>query len=170
MKKVLLAAVVVLSSVMLVSCNSMERKAKRQLHETMEELAKNPETFKISKEKIVFSNDSMCTISFIGRGQNGFGGFSSSRMEYTLIKLNREDGAHYNESILVMDEDDQRKKSIKEAMENVDGCYLSGTEKKIYDECLRNFNGDKEKARADYLYSTALVNTISNGRIVDSDN
>lgn len=68
-----IALVVVFSS-----CNSMERKAKRQLHETMKELAKNPDTYKISNEKIVFSNDSMCTISFTGRGQNGFGGYNSS--------------------------------------------------------------------------------------------
>lgn len=54
-------------------------------------------------------------------------------------------------------------------MENVDGGYLYGSEKDVYNECLRDCGGDKEKARADYLFSRALCNVISNGRIVDSD-
>lgn len=148
----------------------MEHKTKKQLRSTLEELAKNPESFSISKEKIVFSNDSMCTISFIGRGQNGFGGYTSSKMEYTLLKLeNRERGTQYDEALLDMEDRDQRKGSIKEALENVDGGYLYGTEKDVYNECLRNCGGDKEEARADYLFSRALCNVISNGRVVDSD-
>lgn len=60
--------------------DSFENKAKKQLHATMKEVARNPKTYKITNEKVIFSNDSMCTISFIGRGQNGFGGYSISRM------------------------------------------------------------------------------------------
>ena len=63
---------IITAVISLSSCNSFEKKAKRQLRDTMEELAKNPETFKITNEKVVFSNDSMCTISFIGRGQNQY--------------------------------------------------------------------------------------------------
>ena len=87
-----------------------------------------------------------------------------------LLKLeNRERGTQYDEALLDMEDRDQRKGSIKEALENVDGGYLYGTEKDVYNECLRNCGGDKEKARADYLFSRALCNVISNGRVVDSD-
>lgn len=170
MKKILSIAIITIAGISLVSCNSMEHKAKSQLRSTLEELAKNPESFSISKEKVIFSNDSMCTISFIGRGQNGFGGYTSSRMEYTLLKIESEKGkTQYDEALLDMEDKDQRKGSIKEALENVDGGYLYGSEKDVYNECLRDCGGDKEKARADYLFSTALCNVISNGRIVDSD-
>ena len=57
MKKILPVLAIMLAVVALSSCNPMERKAKRQLHDTMKELAKNPETFKISNAKIVFSPD-----------------------------------------------------------------------------------------------------------------
>ena len=54
-------------------------------------------------------------------------------------------------------------------MENIDGGYLYGSEKDVYNECLIDCRGDKEKARADYLFSRALCNVISNVRIVESD-
>lgn len=170
MKKILFIAIIAIAGISLVSCNSMEHKTKSQLRSTLEELAKNPESFSISKEKVIYSNDSMCTISFIGRGQNGFGGYTSSRMEYTLLKIENEKGkTQYDEALLDMEDKDQRKGSIKEALENVDGGYLYGSEKDVYNECLRDCGGDKEKARADYLFFRALCNVTSNGRIVDSD-
>ena len=105
MKKILMFMAIMIAVVSLSSCNSLEKKAKRQLRDTMEELAKNPETFKITNEKVVFSNDSMCTISFIGRGQNDFGGYNSSKMEYTLIKLAKDDKGEttYCEALLDME-------------------------------------------------------------------
>lgn len=148
----------------------MESKTKKQLRNTMEELAKNPETLKISNEKVIFSNDSMCTISFIGRGQNGFGGFNSSRLEYTLVKVtNKETNkTQYNESIINMDDHKDRKSSIKETMEKVDGGYLYGSSKGAYDEIAKECK-TKEEAKANYLYFQAMCNTITNGRIVDSN-
>lgn len=168
MKKNLAMLAVMLAVVVLSSCNSMERKANRQLHDTMKELAKNPDTFKISNEKVVFSNDSMCTISFIGRGQNGFGGYNSSKMEYTLIKVKGEGGIHYNESLLDMEDKKDRRSSIKETIENIDGGYLYGTEKKAYDEFIKK-GRTKEEAKSDYLYFQALCNSFCNGRRLDND-
>ncbi len=166
MKKILPAAML-LAVVALSSCNQMESKAKRQLRSTMEELAKNPETFKMSNEKVVFLSDSMCTISFIGRGQNGLGGYSSTRMEYTLVKVNRKDGdTQYNESLINMEEKDERKSSIKETLEKIDGGYLRGAEKDAYDETARECK-TKEEAKANYLYFKAMCNTIIHGRIVE---
>lgn len=168
MKKFLSVLAVMLAVVVLSSCNPMERKAKRQLHDTMKELAKNPETFKISNEKIVFSNDSMCTISFIGRGQNGFGGYNSSKMEYTLIKVKNEGKTHYNESLLDMEDAKERRSSIKEAIENIDGGYLYGSAKEVYKEFIKK-GRTKEEAKADYLYFQAICNTFCNGRIIGDD-
>ena len=91
-------------------------------------------------------------------------------MEYTLLKIENKKGkTQYDEALLDMEDKDQTKGSIKEVLENVDGGYLYGSEKDFYNECLRDCGGDKEKARADYLFSMALCNVICNGRIVDSD-
>ena len=64
------------------SCNSFESDAKNTMHNTLKELAKNPDTYKLSNEEVVVSNDSLVIIHCIGKGQNGFGGWSSSRIEY----------------------------------------------------------------------------------------
>lgn len=91
-------------------------------------------------------------------------------MEYTLLKIENKKGKiQYDEALLDMEDKDQTKGSIKEVLENVDGGYLYGSEKDFYNECLIDCGGDKEKARADYLFSMALCNVICNGRIVDSD-
>lgn len=168
MKKNLAMLAVMLAVVAFSSCNSMERKANRQLRDTMKEFARNPESIKISNEKIVFSNDSMCTISSIGRGQNAFGGYNSSRMEYTLVKVKGEGGFHYNESLLDMEDKDDRRNSIKDAIEDIDGGYLYGTEKKAYDEFIKK-GRTKEEAKADYLYFQAICNTVCSGRRIDND-
>ena len=42
MKKILMFMAIMIAVVSLSSCNSLEKKAKRQLRDTMEELAKNP--------------------------------------------------------------------------------------------------------------------------------
>ena len=67
------------------SCNSFENGAKNTMHNTIKELAKNPDTYKLSNEEVVVSNDSLVIIHCIGKGQNGFGGWSSSRIEYIYI-------------------------------------------------------------------------------------
>jgi hypothetical protein len=168
MKKILPVLAIMLAVVALSSCNPMERKAKRQLHDTMKELAKNPETFKISNAKIVFSNDSMCTISFIGIGQNAFGGYSSSKMEYTLVKEEYEGKTNYTETILDMEDSKEKMRSIKEAIEDIDGGYLYGSTKEIYNHSIKT-GKTKEEAKADCLYYQAILNNLAYGRKVESD-
>ena len=168
MKRNLAMLAVMLAVVALSSCNPMERKAKRQMRETMKEFARNPESIRISNEKIVFSNDSMCTISFIGRGQNAFGGYNSSRMEYTLMKVKNEEETHYNESLLDMEDENDRKSSIKEAIEAIDGGYLHGSSEEAYKEFIKK-GRTKEEAKADYLFFQAICNTVCNGRRIDND-
>ena len=156
---------IMIAVVSLSSCNSLEKKAKRQLRDTMEELAKNPETFKITNEKVVFSNDSMCTISFIGRGQNGFGGYNSSKMEYTLIKLAKDDKGEttYCEALLDMETKKDRRNSIKEAINDVDKGFLYGSSKAVYDEFIKK-GMSKEDAKANCLYLMAIANSDTYGR------
>lgn len=157
-----------LAVVALSSCNPMERKAKRQLHDTMQELAKNPETFKISNAKIVFSNDSMCTISFIGIGQNAFGGYSSSKMEYTLVKEEYEGKTKYTETILDMEDSEEKMRSIKQNIKDIDGGHLYGSAKDRYNYCIKTGN-TKEEAKAYCLYDQAILNYLAYGRKVESD-
>lgn len=170
MKKILAYMAIIIAVISLSSCNSLEKKAKRQLRDTMEELAKNPETFKITNEKVVFSNDSMCTISFIGRGQNGFGGYNSSKMEYTFIKLAKDDEGEttYCEALLDMESQKDRRNSIKEAINDVDKGFLYGSSKAVYDEFIKK-GMSKEDAKANYLYFQAMVNTAINGREIDNN-
>lgn len=170
MKKILAYMAIIIAVISLSSCNSLEKKAKRQLRDTMEELAKNPETFKITNEKVVFSNDSMCTISFIGRGQNGFGGYNSSKMEYTFIKLAKDDEGEttYCEALLDMESQKDRRNSIKEAINDVDKGFLYGSSKAVYDEFIKK-GMSKEDAKANYLYFQAMVNSAINGREIDNN-
>jgi hypothetical protein len=170
MKKILAYMAIIIAVISLSSCNSLEKKAKRQLRDTMEELAKNPETFKITNEKVVFSNDSMCTISFIGRGQNGFGGYNSSKMEYTFIKLAKDDEGKttYCEALLDMESQKDRRNSIKEAINDVDKGFLYGSSKAVYDEFIKK-GMSKEDAKANYLYFQAMVNSAINGREIDNN-
>lgn len=170
MKKILAYMAIIIAVISLSSCNSLEKKAKRQLRDTMEELAKNPETFKITNEKVVFSNDSMCTISFIGRGQNGFGGYNSSKMEYTFIKLAKDDEGKttYCEALLDMENQKDRRNSIKETINDVDKGFLYGSSKAVYDDFIKK-GMSKEDAKANYLYFQAMVNTAINGREIDNN-
>jgi hypothetical protein len=56
------------------SCSSIQNDAEKQLRNTIQELARNPETFKILELETVYKSpsDSLIVMSFTGRGQNGF--------------------------------------------------------------------------------------------------
>ena len=80
MKKVLFVATSIL---LLASCgNSFEREAHHALRDEIEATAKNPDTYKITDEKAILSEDSMIVITFTGSGENGFGGRSTHQYEY----------------------------------------------------------------------------------------
>lgn len=149
--------------------DSFENKAKKQLHATMKEVARNPKTYKITNEKVIFSNDSMCTISFIGRGQNGFGGYSSSKMEYTFIKVRKSDlhkdgRTTYCETILNMENEFERDCSIKKEIYNIDNGFLDVSSKKLYNKFIKK-GMSKEDAKSNYLYCIAIKNlTFGEGR------
>ena len=118
------------------SCNSFESDAKNTMHNTLKELAKNPDTYKLSNEEVVVSNDSLVIIHCIGKGQNGFGGWSSSRIEYIYILTKKHN--HIYE-------------------------YVS-TDGRIYS--IAKFALDKEEITDDEIYGFANVYAVLNGRRV----
>ena len=85
MRKVYFILFSIFITLFISSCNSFESDAKNTMHNTLKELAKNPDTYKLSNEEVVVSNDSLVIIHCIGKGQNGFGGWSSSSIEYIYI-------------------------------------------------------------------------------------
>ena len=118
------------------SCNSFESDAKNTMHNTLKELAKNPDTYKLSNEEVVVSNDSLVIIHCIGKGQNGFGGWSSSRIEYIYILTKKHN--HIYE-------------------------YVS-TDGSIYS--IAQFALAKEEITDDEIYGFANVYAVLNGRRV----
>ena len=172
MKKVLMFMAIMIAVVSLSSCNSfedkakksLENKAKEQLHATMKELARNPETYKIANEKVIFSSDSMCTISFVGSGQNGLGRYSTSRMEYTIVKCKDD---KYCETLLNMENQFERMLSIKEEIYNIDNDFPFDSpngnlfiESKMQMSCYYDYIKDgmsKEDAKTKDLYVRAMA-------------
>ena len=181
MKKVLMFMAIMIAVVSLSSCgsfenktknsleneveDSFENKAKKQLHATMKEVARNPDTYKITNEKVIFSNDSMCTISFIGSGHNGFGGYSISRMEYTLVKVKYDKWKiRYCETLLNMENEDEENYSIETTIGFIKYGILWGSLKKKYDNYIKK-GMSKKDANAKFLYDTAIENVTNiNGR------
>lgn len=101
----------------LASCNtnSLEKIAEKRLRSTVLELAKNPDSYSISNLTVVYQaeNDSSIVFSFIGKGQNGFGGYSSSNYEYYY---NIEKDATY-ECLLDLDDNKSFSKTAEDLYE-----------------------------------------------------
>ena len=86
MKKVIMFLLLAVIMVGVTSCNSLENKAKEQLKETIGDVMKNPDTFKMRNEKTIISNDSLFVMTFSGIGENSYGGHSNQKYEYVFIK------------------------------------------------------------------------------------
>lgn len=146
---------------------SFESKAKKQMEQTMFEMSKNPETFKIDNVKAVISNDSLCVLHFVTRGQNGFGGYSRSEMEYVLVKDKDKAGnVEYYESY--KDLEDKGKvgevnhPSIKEIYDD----YINSTDEKILEDC-KNRSLTIEEWTLDFAYKMSVINGLFFGRKVE---
>jgi hypothetical protein len=85
MRKVFLG-IIFLEAVLFSSCSNMEDKADKNMDNYIKEIVKNPTNYQIVGKKKLISNDSICIYRFILKGENGFGGWSSSNMQYELIK------------------------------------------------------------------------------------
>lgn len=82
----------------------------------MMEMAKNPDTFSINNVKLVYESETGVVLQFITKGQNGFGGYSSSMCEY-YYQI-REDGAY--EAVIDLDEDDSFAERTKDMLELIE--------------------------------------------------
>lgn len=111
----------VLTMLLFCGCsNGLEKKAKEHLNEWVEEFAHNPETFKLRKIDVVYSNDSVCIIHYIAKGENRLGGFTSSHMEYVFVRMRDESNNtfEYREANSNMD-DDKSAAPVMDAAENL---------------------------------------------------
>ena len=189
-----MAAVISLSS-----CNSFENKAKNSLENEVEDslgnipdslfiLRKAEETLyendsdNIINKKIIFLNDSMCTISFIYKEYDDsnlgryLGRYSQSKCEYTLVKLRKDpviETTIYSSIFLFGDYESE--KSIQKTIDYINNGFphdlledvLEGDVfkllKKTYNDNIKK-GMSKEDAKANCLYIRAIANSDTYGK------
>lgn len=146
-----------LSLISLYGCSSgLESEAKKQMEKTMKELAIDPSSFQISNVETKFNNDSICIIHFKSSGKNGFGGVSSSEIEYIYL-IHTSLGVKTKwESVRKLD---NKKSILSQAKEDY-------REKKW--ESDKNKNLSDEDKKAWYIHLVADLDMIVNGREIDS--
>ena len=193
MKKILMLMAIMAAVISLSSCNSFENKAKNSLENEVEDslfiLRKAEETLyeqndsnNIINKKIIFLNDSMCTISFIYKEYDDsnlgrcLGRYSQSKFEYTLVKLRK--GPVKGTTIyssMFLNVDYESKKSIQKTIDYIDNGishslqedvledYMFKLLKKTYDDNIKK-GMSKEDAKANCLYIRAMANSDTYGR------
>ena len=189
MKKILMLMAIMAAVISLSSCNSFENKAKNSLENEVEDslfiLRKAEETLyeqndsnNIINKKIIFLNDSMCTISFIYKDYDYsnlgryLGRYSTSRMEYTIVKCKDD---KYCETLLNMENQFERMLSIQKTIDYIDNGFphdlledvLEGDVfkllKKTYNDNIKK-GMSKEDAKANCLYIRAIANSDTYGK------
>ena len=200
MKKILMFMAIMAAVISLSSCNSFENKAKNSLENEMEDsldkmpdslfiLRKAEETLyeqndsnNIINKKIIFLNDSMCTISFIYKEYDDsnlgrcLGRYSQSKCEYTLVKLRKDpikETTTYNAIELSVDYESE--KSIQKTIDYIDNGfprnlqedvlegYMFKLLKKTYNDNIKK-GMSKEDAKANCLYIRAIANSDTYGK------
>ena len=199
MKKILMLMAIMAAVISLSSCNSFENKAKNSLENEVEDslgnipdslfiLRKAEETLyendsdNIINKKIIFLNDSMCTISFIYKEYDDsnlgrcLGRYSQSKFEYTLVKLRKgpvKGTTIYSSMFLGMDYKSEI--SIQKTIDYINNGFphdlledvLEGDVfkllKKTYNDNIKK-GMSKEDAKANCLYIRAIANSDTYGR------
>lgn len=193
MKKILMLMAIMAAVISLSSCNSFENKAKNSLENEVEDslfiLRKAEETLyeqndsdNIINKKIIFLNDSMCTISFIYKCYDDsnlgrcLGRYSQSKFEYTLVKLRKDpiiETTIY--SSIFLDVDYESEKSIQKTIDYINNGFphdlledvLEGDVfkllKKTYNDNIKK-GMSKEDAKANCLYIRAIANSDTDGK------
>ena len=202
MKKILMFMAIMAAVISLSSCNSFENKAKNSLENEVEDsLCKMPDSLfilrkaeetlyeqndsnNITNKKIIFLNDSMCTISFIYKEYDDsdlgrcLGRYSQSKCEYTLVKLRKDpikETTTYNAIELSVDYESE--KSIQKTIDYIDNGFphdlledvLEGDVfkllKKTYNDNIKK-GMSKEDAKANCLYIRAIANSDTDGKLI----
>ena len=199
MKKILMFIAIMAAVISLSSCNSFENKAKNSLENEVEDslgnipdslfiLRKAEETLyendsdNIINKKIIFLNDSMCTISFIYKEYDDsnlgryLGRYSQSKCEYTLVKLRKDpviETTIYSSIFLFGDYESE--KSIQKTIDYINNGFphdlledvLEGDVfkllKKTYNDNIKK-GMSKEDAKANCLYIRAIANSDTYGK------
>ncbi|MGM9704741.1 MAG: hypothetical protein ACI3YB_01960, partial [Prevotella sp.] len=126
MKKILSFLLLAVIAVGVMSCNSFEDEAIAQMRKTIKELAKNPDTYKITDIDVKFCNDSVCVIHTMEKGQNGMGGWNSSRSEYVYVKTTYKGEVHYMESVLDLSNEDNNGRDVYSCARGMYDSFLRG--------------------------------------------
>ena len=199
MKKILMFMAIMAAVISLSSCNSFENKAKNSLENEVEDslgnipdslfiLRKAEETLyeqidsdNIINKKIIFLNDSMCTISFIHKEYDNsnlgrcLGRYSQSKCEYTLVKLRKDVIETTIYSSMILNVDYESKKSIQKTIDYINNGFphdlledvLEGDVfkllKKTYNDNIKK-GMSKEDAKANCLYIRAIANSDTYGQ------
>ena len=200
MKKILMLMAIMAAVISLSSCNSFENKAKNSLENEVEDsLCKMPDSLfilrkaeetlyepndsnNIINKKIIFLNDSMCTISFVYKCYDDsnlgrcLGRYSQSKFEYTLVKLRKDpikETTIYSSIELSVDYESE--KSIQKTIDYIDNGFphdlledvLEGDVfkllKKTYNDNIKK-GMSKEDAKANCLYIRAIANSDTYGK------
>ena len=199
MKKILMFMAIMAAVISLSSCNSFENKAKNSLENEVEDsLCKMPDSLfilrkaeetlyendsdNIINKKIIFLNDSMCSISFVYKCYDDsnlgrcLGRYSQSKCEYTLVKLRKDpikETTTYNAIELSVDYESE--KSIQKTIDYIDNGFphdlledvLEGDVfkllKKTYNDNIKK-GMSKEDAKANCLYIRAIANSDTYGK------
>ena len=199
MKKILMLMAIMAAVISLSSCNSFENKAKNSLENEVEDslgnipdslfiLRKAEETLyendsdNIINKKIIFLNDSMCTISFIYKDYDDSNlgryleRYSQSKIEYTLVKLRKGPvkGTTIYSSIF-LPVNCERINSIQKTIDYINNGFphdlledvLEGDVfkllKKTYNDNIKK-GMSKEDAKANCLYIRAIANSDTFGK------
>ena len=100
MRKLNLITAIVLCVLALCSCSQkskLESMAKDQMEKTFKEMAKDPESVKLSNLETVYSDDSLCIIHVDFAAKNGLGYEIKNRCEYIFISSNGKNYESYQE-------------------------------------------------------------------------
>ena len=192
MKKILMLMAIMAAVISLSSCNSFENKAKNSLENEMEDslfiLRKAEETLyendsdNIINKKIIFLNDSMCTISFIYKDYDDSNlgrclrQYSQSKIEYTLVKLRKGPvkGTTIYSSIF-LPVNCESINSIQKTIGYIDNGFPHSLQEDVFEgdnlKLLKKTYNDnimkgmsKEDAKANCLYIRAMANSDTYGR------
>ena len=201
MKKILMFMAIMAAVISLSSCNSFENKAKNSLENEVEDslgnipdslfiLRKAEETLyendsdNIINKKIIFLNDSMCTISFIYKDYDDsnlgrcLGRYSQSKFEYTFVKLRKgpvKGTTIYSSIFLPVNYESVSIKSIQKTIDYIDNGFPRNLQKDVLEgdvfKLLKKTYNDnikkgmsKEDAKANCLYIRAIANSDTYGR------
>ena len=202
MKKILMLMAIMAAVISLSSCNSFENKAKNSLENEVEDslgnipdslfiLRKAEETLyeqndsnNIINKKIIFLNDSMCTISFIYKDYDDSNlgryleRYSQSKFEYTFVKLRKgpvKGTTIYSSIFLPVNYESVSIKSIQKTIDYIDNGFPRNLQKDVLEgdvfKLLKKTYNDnikkgmsKEDAKANCLYIRAMANSDTDGK------